>query len=207
MPADAVLLLYAGRISPEKNIPLLIEMMKILSADTERDFRLLVAGAGPLAETLETEGQKLGEKKIVQFGHLDKETLANYYANVDVFVHPNPREPFGIAPLEAMASGVATVAPNAGGILSYATDENIWLTEPTGQAFADAVRDAASNDSAREKKIAAALETARSNTREASTDNLFATYDKLYDYFQRNRELFTDREAASAFSFTELLDV
>lgn len=207
VPADAVLLLYAGRISPEKNIPLLIEMMKILSADTEHDFRLLVAGAGPLAETLETEGQKLGEKKIVQFGHLDKETLANYYANVDVFVHPNPREPFGIAPLEAMASGVATVAPNAGGILSYATDENIWLTEPTGQAFADAVRDAASNDSARERKIAAALETARSNTREASTDNLFATYDKLYDYFQRNRELFTDREAASAFSFTELLDV
>ena len=207
VPGDSVLLLYAGRISPEKNVPLLIEMMKILSANTQKDFRLLIAGAGPLAETLESEGQKLGEKKIVQFGHLDKETLANYYANVDVFVHPNPREPFGIAPLEAMASGVATVAPNAGGILSYATDKNIWLTEPTGEAFADAVRDAASNEAARERKIAAALETARSNTREASTDNLFATYDKLYDYFQENLELFTDREAAAAFSFTELLDV
>jgi len=207
VPEDSVLLLYAGRISPEKNVPLLIEMMKILSADTQKDFRLLVAGAGPLAETLEIEGQKLGDKKVVQLGHLDKETLANYYANSDVFVHPNPREPFGIAPLEAMASGVATVAPNAGGILSYATQENIWLTEPNAEAFAEAVRDAASNEPAREKKIAAALETARTNTREASTDNLFATYDKLYDYFQRNLALFTDREAASTFSFTELLDV
>ncbi|KXK04175.1 MAG: hypothetical protein UZ17_ACD001000870 [Acidobacteria bacterium OLB17] len=105
-----------------------------------------------------------------------------------------------------MASGVATVAPNAGGILSYATDDNIWLTEPNADAFAAAVLDAASNIEARELRIAAALETARSNTREASTDNLFATYDKLYDYFQRNLELFTDREAASRFSFTELLD-
>ncbi|MCZ2389990.1 MAG: glycosyltransferase [Acidobacteria bacterium] len=206
VPVDALLLLYAGRISPEKNIPLLIEMMKLLAARTDHDVRLIVAGAGPLAETLEAEGQQLGEKKIVQLGHLDKESLANYYANVDVFVHPNPREPFGIAPLEAMASGVATVAPNAGGILSYATDDNIWLTEPNADAFAAAVLDAASNIEARELRIAAALETARSNTREASTDNLFATYDKLYDYFQRNLELFTDREAASRFSFTELLD-
>lgn len=207
VPGDSVLLLYAGRISPEKNIPLLIEMMTILAKDADRDFRLIVAGAGPLAETLEAEGRTLGEKKFVQLGHLDKETLANYYANSDVFVHPNPREPFGIAPLEAMASGVATVAPNAGGILSYATQENIWLTEPNAEAFAAAVRDAATNDALREKRIAAALETARNNTREASTDNLFATYDKLYDYFQRNLALFTDREAASTFSFTELLDV
>jgi len=206
VPNDAVLLLYAGRISPEKNIPLLIEMMKILAKDADRDFRLIVAGAGPLAETLEAEGRTLGEKKIVQLGHLDKETLANYYANSDVFVHPNPREPFGIAPLEAMASGVATVAPNAGGILSYATTENIWLTEPNAEAFAAAVRDAATNEALREQRISAALETARNNTREASTDNLFATYDKLYDYFQRNRDLFTDREAASRFSFNELLD-
>ncbi len=46
-PENPVLLLYAGRISPEKNINLLVEMMKILAADGTYDFRLLVAGAGP----------------------------------------------------------------------------------------------------------------------------------------------------------------
>ena len=76
--------------------------------------------------------------KIVQLGHLDKELWRIITRTRDVFVHPNPREPFGIAPLEAMASGVPIVAPNAGGILSYATDENIWLVEPTGENFASA---------------------------------------------------------------------
>jgi glycosyltransferase involved in cell wall biosynthesis len=172
VPHDAVTLLYAGRISPEKNIGLLLDTMKILADDTVHDFRLLVAGAGPQAEWLREQGERYAPGKIVLLGHLYKETLSGYYANADVFVHPNPKEPFGIAPLEAMASGVATVAPNAGGILSYATNENAWLVE---------------------------------NTREASTDRLFATYDKIYEDFQNRRDLFTDVDAAKDFDFVNEL--
>ena len=94
---NSVLLLYAGRISPEKNINLLVEMMKMLAADGTYDYRLMVAGAGPRSEWLAEQTEKLYPGKIVQLGHLDKDTLANYYANADVFVHPNPREPFGIS--------------------------------------------------------------------------------------------------------------
>jgi phosphatidylinositol alpha 1,6-mannosyltransferase len=141
----------------------------------------------------------------VILGHLDKETLSGYYANTDVFVHPNPKEPFGIAPLEAMASGVPTVAPNAGGILSYATNENAWLIEPNGEAFAAAIREVIDDPSLRERKVGKALATARENTREASTDRLFATYDKIYEDFQARRELFTDVEAAKGFDFVNEL--
>ena len=161
VPEEAILLLYAGRISPEKNIGLLVDMMKILAADKANDYRLLVAGAGPQSQWLRQQGQKYAPGRIVQLGHLDKETLADYYANADVFVHPNPKEPFGIAPLEAMASGIPTVAPNAGGILSYASNDNAWLVEPTGESFAAAVRDVVENDARREEKIAKALKTAR----------------------------------------------
>ncbi len=129
--------------------------------------------------------------------------LADYYANADVFVHPNPKEPFGIAPLEAMASGVATVAPNAGGILSYATNENAWLVEPTGEKFAAAVREIINDPLLRERKIANALATARANTREASTDRLFAAYDKIYEHFHKHRDLFVDVDAARKFDFVE----
>lgn len=204
IPADSTVLLYAGRISPEKNIGLLVDMMKQLAYD-ERDFRLIVAGAGPLAEWLQEQTRTHFADKVVQLGHLDKETLSNYYANADVFVHPNPREPFGIAPLEAMASGVPTVAPNGGGILSYATNDNIWLVEPSGQAFAAAVREVIDDPQLREQKVANALETARANTREASTDNLFATYDKLYADFQNRFELFTDGEKAGEFNYVKEL--
>ncbi len=201
VPENSVVLLYAGRISPEKNIGLLPEMMEILAKDTETDYRLLVAGAGPQSDWLKEETDKRIPHKIIQLGHLDKETLSDYYANADVFVHPNPREPFGIAPLEAMASGAPTLAPDSGGILSYASNENAWLVEPTAENFALAVREIIGDKDLTQSKIAKALETARDNTREKSTDFLFATYDKLYEDFQRRRDLFTNTEKSENFDF------
>lgn len=201
IPENAVVLLYAGRISPEKNIELLPEMMKFLAQDSKHDYRLLVAGAGPQEDFLKEETAKNFPGKIVQLGHLDKETLADYYANCDVFVHPNPREPFGIAPLEAMASGAPTVAPNSGGILSYAGEENAWLVNPTGAEFAKAVREIVENPDLRARKANNAILTALENTREKSTDNLFAAYDKMYADFERRKDLFTNVEAAKSFDF------
>ncbi len=202
----ATILLYAGRLSPEKNIGLLVDMMKILSNDAEHDFRLLVAGAGPQSDWLQKQSDKHAPGKIIQLGHLDKDLLAGFYANADVFVHPNPCEPFGIAPLEAMASGVSTLAPNAGGILSYATSDNAWLVEPTGENFAAAVHEIVNDKILREKKVENALVTARANTREVSTANLLGTYDKIYEDFQLRNTLFTDRAAASQFDYTEIIE-
>jgi len=206
IPADSTVLLYAGRISPEKNIGLLIEMMKILAKDKSKDFRLLVAGAGPNENRLKEQTAKHFPGKVILLGHLDKEILADYYANAEVFVHPNPKEPFGIAPLEAMVSGVPTLAPNSGGILSYATQENAWLVEPTGENFAAAVSEIFANPDETARRTENAIQTALENTREKSTDNLFATYDKMYEDFQRRNDLFTDTEKAKDFDFVgELL--
>jgi hypothetical protein len=85
--------------------------------------------------------------------------------------------------------------------LSYATDKNAWLVETNGEAFAAAVREVVENDVLRQSKVDAALATARANTREASTDRLFATYDKIYEDFQKRRELFTDLEAPKTFDY------
>ena len=75
---------------------------------------------------------------MILLGHIaDPERLADIYANCDALVHPNPREPFGIAPLEAMASGLPVVVARSGGVLSYANEENSWLAEPTGAAFSE----------------------------------------------------------------------
>ncbi len=188
--ADSVILLYAGRISPEKNIELLPEILRSLKKTSDNDFRLLIAGAGPQKEWLATECERVAPGIAVQLGHLDKEVLADYYANADIFIHPNPREPFGIAPLEAMASGVPTVAPNSGGILSYATNENAWLVEPDGDAFAAAIEEIITDEDLRERKIESALQAVAANTREASTDRLFAAYDALYDKYMKDPEAF-----------------
>ncbi|MGI8671323.1 MAG: glycosyltransferase, partial [Luteitalea sp.] len=103
--------------------------------------------------------------------------LAESYASGDVFLHVNDREPFGIGPLEAMASGVPVVVPNAGGVLSYANDSNCWLADPAVDALARAVVGAlARPDPAR---LARAAETAARFDWGRVTPQIFATYDGL----------------------------
>lgn len=201
--ADARILLYAGRISPEKNIGLLVGTMDILARRNGRDYRLLVAGDGPLADWLRRESAERLAGKIILLGHLTKDDLALHYANADVFVHPNPREPFGLGPLEAMASGTPTVVPNSGGVLSYATSENSWPAEPDARAFANAIGQVFADTSERDRRVINAVETSRLNSRQASTDSLFAAYDKMYKLFVERSELFA---APAMFSTVKLTD-
>lgn len=205
-PDDAVIMLYAGRISPEKNVGLLLDLVRSLAGYKERDLRLLIAGGGPMADRLQKQADRDVPNRIFQFGHLDKETLANYYANADVFVHPNPREPFGIGPLEAMASGLPVVAPNSGGLLFYATQENAWLVEPTGEDFASAVKAVMADPAARSRKIEKGFEAVRANSRSKAADRLFDTYDELYEDFRRRNDLYTDRQVAKKHDYKPLFD-
>jgi glycosyltransferase involved in cell wall biosynthesis len=191
VPETAVLLFYAGRLSPEKNIGLLLDTMEMLAADDDRDYRLLIAGDGPRAKRLAARAERHIPERSVQLGHVNKDQLARLYANTDVFVHPNPREPFGIAPLEAMASGLPLVAPNSGGILSYANDSNAWLTEPNARCFAAAVRDAVTNEPVRQTRIDNALATVDQNRSDSSAERLLETYDRLYAKFTAKRAEFT----------------
>jgi alpha-1,6-mannosyltransferase len=144
--AETRLLLYAGRLSREKNLELLVKMMEeLLDAAQCRsagktgggspDCRLLVAGSGPLEGWLRQQSAKM-RGRLHLLGHLgNRAELARILASVDVFVHPNPSEPFGIGPLEAMASGTPLVAPATGGVLEYADHTCAWLAQPQGAAL------------------------------------------------------------------------
>lgn len=195
-PENATVLLYAGRLSPEKNIRLLPKvlnsLLKFYNYDTQRrEYRLLVAGDGPQAKWLGQRLEKIAPGKYKMLGHVgDREKLADIYANADIFLHPNPREPFGIAPLEAMASGLPVVAPNSGGVISYATNENAWLEEPETEDYFAAVRDVFNDDRKRAAKTENALQTAREFTWERSTDRLFALYDRMHADFSSRKELY-----------------
>jgi alpha-1,6-mannosyltransferase len=175
---SSTLLFYAGRISPEKNIELLLDMLGLLSADGDADYRLVLAGDGPSSarvRSLSRDAPLAG--RVWMCGNLDRTRLASCYASCDVFVHPNAREPFGIGPLEAMASGVPVVMPRAGGVLEYGSSANAWLAEPTASAFAGAVRAARLGDRAR---LTAARETAHRFRWREVTRRYFDLYDDIY---------------------------
>ncbi len=158
---ESTLLLYAGRLDPEKNLNLLVETLEVLNRHDPGDYRLLVAGQGMSRASFERSCRGRVPGKVLFLGHIaDKAELARIYASCDTFVHPNPREPFGIAPLEAMASGLPLVAADAGGITSYANDSNAWLAPADAASFARRISRVHADLRERERKVAGAIETA-----------------------------------------------
>jgi len=105
---DGPVLLYVGRVSPEKNLRLLGDAL-----DAVPGTRLAIVGDGPARPALE---RSFAHQPVTFLGFLRGEELARAYASADVFVMPSTTETLGFAVLEAMSSGCPVVAARAGGI-------------------------------------------------------------------------------------------
>lgn len=135
LPADARLLIYAGRFAPEKNLAVLAEATRRLGPR----YWLLAVGAGTHAPT--------GDRVIVRAALRDPAELATALASSDLFVHAGTQETFGLSALEAMACGTPVVARGAEG-LAELVDSSVGASV-AGDApddFADAIADAAGRD-------------------------------------------------------------
>jgi alpha-1,6-mannosyltransferase len=174
---NTTVLLYAGRLAPEKNLTLLMETMERLQGE---QLHLVIAGDGIERQQMEQRCRK--EKLAVSFlGHVsDGGQLAVLFANADIFIHPNPCEPFGIAPLESMAAGLALVAPTTGGVTSYANNDNAWLAQATPGSFASQVRSICQNPELRACKTACARQTAMQYQWSTVTRQFLSLYHELH---------------------------
>jgi len=181
---DAVLLLYAGRLAPEKNLKLLFKLLEYLNRNGCPPFHLIVAGDGMERRLWEQRAAEQSPGRVVFLGHIrNRKMLAMLYANADIFVHPNPHEPFGIAPLEAMASGLPLVAPNSGGVTTYASSANAWTVPPTVGHFAEAVHEILSHRELAVEKTQLALATAAAYSWDRVADGFLDLYQDMYDCF------------------------
>jgi glycosyltransferase involved in cell wall biosynthesis len=103
---DKKLLLYVGRLAPEKDIEKIREVL-----EEREDFCLAVVGDGPHRNFLENYFK---DTDTVFTGFLHGDELANAYASSDIFVFPSTTETLGLVLLEAMASGLPVVAAKSG---------------------------------------------------------------------------------------------
>ncbi|MBI2423029.1 MAG: glycosyltransferase [Candidatus Hydrogenedentes bacterium] len=104
-------LLYAGRVSREKNLPLLVSAYERLLA-SGHPVRLLVAGDGPYRPEME---RALSYTPAHFTGYLESGALAELYASCDALIFPSTTDTFGNAVLEALASGIPAIVSDTGG--------------------------------------------------------------------------------------------
>ncbi len=105
------------------------------------DWALEVIGDGPARAEVEAALAPLGSR-VSFVGEAVEAEVAARLAAADLFVWPAINEAFGMALLEAQASGLAVVAGNSGGVSAVVTDGETGLLVPPGDvgAFAAAVR-------------------------------------------------------------------
>jgi glycosyltransferase involved in cell wall biosynthesis len=120
------------------------------------DWTLDVIGDGPARGEVATALAPL-EKRVRFAGALGETDIAARLAAADLFVWPAVNEAFGMALLEAQASGLAVVAGKDGGVADVIADGRTGLLVPVGDAdaFAVAVR-ALIDDPARRAMFGAA---------------------------------------------------
>lgn len=104
------IMLYIGRVSPEKNIEEIINAMPEYMK-TREQVRFVIVGNGPALEKLENLVKELHlEKQFVFTGAQPWDRIGLFYQLGDVFVSASKSETQGLTYIEAMASGLPVVA-------------------------------------------------------------------------------------------------
>jgi spore coat protein SA len=113
-------IIYTGRLVPYKGIHVLLEAMRILERHGVRAICKIVGGATfgnsrPTRYVRSLKRQQPGNTEFV--GYVTGDALADLLRGADIFCCPSIwNDPFPLAPLEAMATGLPIVASNTGGL-------------------------------------------------------------------------------------------
>jgi glycosyltransferase involved in cell wall biosynthesis len=182
-------ILSVGRLVPRKGVDLIIQALPHLEQAGFDDIELLVVGGSGDALTLEEdpEAQRLRaltkelgvEDKVTMRGQVPRDAMPGILRSADAVICTPWYEPFGIVPLEAMASGVPVVAAAVGGLRETVVDHKTGLQVPPRdpEAIADAVGQLLGDPALRAGMGKAGLRRARSRY---SWDRIAADTEKAY---------------------------
>ena len=136
-------ILYAGRLSREKGIDVLLRAIALLPPDTRENVNVVVAGAGPADSELRGLSATLGLEEQVRFAGIvspGPDLLAEY-DRADLFVLPSRIEGVPRALLEATARLLPVVATSVGGVPHLLRDGESGLIVPPDdpEAMANAI--------------------------------------------------------------------
>lgn len=125
--------LFLGRVRYYKGLDVLLDAMASV------DARLVVAGEGPLADEIKTRGRALLGERFVSIARVPEDLLPDVYRAADLFCLPSTSEAetFGLAAIEAMASGLPVITTEVGTATSVVNvDGTTGVVVPAGDPSA-----------------------------------------------------------------------
>jgi glycosyltransferase involved in cell wall biosynthesis len=131
---DDILLIYSGRLGPEKNVEFLLRAFAGV-AETLEAVHLLIIGGGPEEEGLKKLAAEIGIKDRVRFlGMVAYERIPQYLAMCDVFVTASVTEVHPLSVIEAMATGLPALGIHSVGVGDTIEDDRTGFLASQNQA-------------------------------------------------------------------------
>lgn len=141
-PASPPTLVYAGRLIPEKRVPLLIEAFAITLQECP-DLRLKIFGKGPERDRVAATIGALGLQDRVELsGFVEQAELDRAVGEATAIVQPSAREGYGMVVVEASARGVPTIvvqAPDNAAVELVTPGQNGLVADPGAAALAQTI--------------------------------------------------------------------
>lgn len=179
---DNFIIVFSGRLIPEKGILQLIQAMQLLK--DYLDIKLVIIGSGSLGsnEKLTPFQQQLQEEakdlaNIHFTGYIAYHEMACYLHQADLAVLPSTwEEPFGLTMAEAQAAGLPIITTKQGGIPEVVSEQNAILLD-TDKHFVEnlaaAILDLYEHPEKRKQMSAASLERSKLFDKETYAKNFF----------------------------------
>lgn len=165
---DQHLLVFAGRGTQEKNIPVLLQAMRELGPD----YHLLLIGTGFQPDA--------PDNVSVIHEFCPTPEVAGWMAAADALLHAGDQETFGLVALEGMASGLPVVCVDAGALPEVVPLECGRRVRPNdGGAMADGVRDLFEHDDPRALGARARARVQAQHSWDAVADSLIGHYRRV----------------------------
>jgi len=178
--------LYAGRISPHKNLVRIIEAFSALKAQLEKqsqfgDLKLIIIG-DELSKhpDLRRTVIRSGVQNDVRFmGFIPIEMLRLFYDAAKVFVFPSLYEGFGLPPLEAMAQGTPVVTSNISSLPEVVGHAAVLVNPENVFEIMRAVQRVLLDQSVRDKLRQRGYEQAKKFSWDASAQRILQVYKEV----------------------------
>lgn len=176
------IILYAGRISPTKNITGLVKAFELIKdkiahqlviAGESRDFLEQEIKSGHLSR------RSLEGNRISVTGYLDDQKLQQLMSRAEVFVYPSLYEGFGFPPLEAMRCGCPVIVSNSSSLPEVCGEAAYYVKPNNPQEIAAALSDVLTNRDLREQMIQQGFSQVRNYRWDISTARHLKLFEKM----------------------------